>query len=108
MFTVSPEYASQVADLRAFTRELMKDAERNLGTNLDWVAVDHWNTDNPVSICAPAGAPTAARTWSSATAFVNWREACSARCNPVEAGAEVALGDCEHEATMASDAKSVV
>ena len=25
----------------------MKDAERDLGTGLDWVAVDHWNTDNP-------------------------------------------------------------
>ena len=36
-----------MADLRAFTRELMKDAERDLGTGLDWVAVDHWNTDNP-------------------------------------------------------------
>jgi type IV secretory pathway VirD2 relaxase len=46
-FTVSPEDAGQLADLRAFTRELMKDAERDLGTRLDWVAVDHWNTDNP-------------------------------------------------------------
>ena len=37
-----------MADLRAFTRELMKDAEHDLGTGpLDWVAVDHWNTDNP-------------------------------------------------------------
>jgi hypothetical protein len=25
----------------------MADAERDLGTRLDWVAVDHWNTDNP-------------------------------------------------------------
>jgi type IV secretory pathway VirD2 relaxase len=31
----------------AFTRELMKDAERDLGTRLDWAVVDHWNTDNP-------------------------------------------------------------
>jgi type IV secretory pathway VirD2 relaxase len=46
-FTVSPEDASQMADLRAFTRELMADAERDLGVQLDWVAVDHWNTDNP-------------------------------------------------------------
>ena len=36
-----------MADLRAFTRELMADAERDLGTRLDWVAVDHWDTDNP-------------------------------------------------------------
>jgi type IV secretory pathway VirD2 relaxase len=36
-----------MVDLRAFTRELMGDMERDLGTRLDWVAVDHWNTDNP-------------------------------------------------------------
>jgi type IV secretory pathway VirD2 relaxase len=46
-FTVSPEDAGQLADLRAFTRELMRDAESDLGTGLDWVAVEHWNTDNP-------------------------------------------------------------
>jgi len=46
-FIVSPKDAAQMADLRAFTRELMGRAERDLGTRLDWVAVDHWNTDNP-------------------------------------------------------------
>jgi type IV secretory pathway VirD2 relaxase len=46
-FIVSPEDAGQLEDLRTFTRELMADAERDLGTQLDWVAVDHWNTDNP-------------------------------------------------------------
>jgi type IV secretory pathway VirD2 relaxase len=46
-FTVSPEDAIRMADLRAFTRELMADAESDLGAKLDWVAVDHWNTDNP-------------------------------------------------------------
>jgi len=34
-------------DLRAFTRDLMRHAERDLGTRLDWVAVDHWNTEQP-------------------------------------------------------------
>ena len=46
-FIVSPEDATELEDLRAFTRDLMACAERNLGTRLDWVAVDHWNTDNP-------------------------------------------------------------
>ena len=46
-FIVSPEDAGEMTDLRAFTRELLGDAERDLGTNLDWIAVDHWNTDNP-------------------------------------------------------------
>jgi len=46
-FIVSPEDAGQLEDLRAFTRDLMAQAERDLGTSLDWVGVDHWNTDNP-------------------------------------------------------------
>jgi type IV secretory pathway VirD2 relaxase len=46
-FMVSPEDAHEMADLRGFTRELMKDAERDLGTRLDWLAIDHRNTDNP-------------------------------------------------------------
>ncbi len=46
-FIVSPEDAGEMADVRAFTRELMTDMQADLGTRLDWVAVDHWNTDNP-------------------------------------------------------------
>jgi type IV secretory pathway VirD2 relaxase len=46
-FIMSPEDANEMQDLRAYTRELMNDASRDLGTRLDWVAIDHWNTDNP-------------------------------------------------------------
>lgn len=46
-FIVSPEDAEQLDDLRAFTRDLMAQMERDLGTQLTWVAVDHWNTDDP-------------------------------------------------------------
>jgi type IV secretory pathway VirD2 relaxase len=46
-FIVSPEDAEQLSDLKAFTRDLMGQAERDLGTKLDWIGVDHWNTDNP-------------------------------------------------------------
>ena len=46
-FIISPEDAPEMADLRASTRELMARAERDLGTRIDWVAVDHWNTDQP-------------------------------------------------------------
>ena len=46
-FIVSPEDAGELADVRAFTRELMTEMAQDLGTKLDWVAVDHWNTDNP-------------------------------------------------------------
>ena len=46
-FIVSPEDAAEIGDLKTFTRELVADMERDLGTRLDWIAVDHWNTDNP-------------------------------------------------------------
>ncbi|MBU2655760.1 relaxase/mobilization nuclease domain-containing protein [Acidomonas methanolica] len=46
-FIIGPEDATDMADLTAFTRDLMKQAEQDLGTRLDWVAVSHWNTDNP-------------------------------------------------------------
>ncbi|MHA7776013.1 relaxase/mobilization nuclease domain-containing protein [Roseibium sp. M-1] len=46
-FIVSPEDASDLADLRPFSRNLMCQMEKDLDTDLDWVGVDHWNTDNP-------------------------------------------------------------
>lgn len=46
-FIVSPEDATQMSDLKGFTRELMHQAEKDLGAKLDWIGVDHWNTDNP-------------------------------------------------------------
>lgn len=46
-FIVSPEDAAELTDLKAFTRDLASQIQADLGTKLDWVAVDHWNTDNP-------------------------------------------------------------
>ena len=46
-FIVSPDDAAELSSLRSFTRELMDQASRDLGTRLDWVAVDHWNTEHP-------------------------------------------------------------
>lgn len=46
-FIVSPEGAVEMADLKSFGRELMARMEKDLGTKLDWIGVDHWNTDNP-------------------------------------------------------------
>ncbi|RIV84003.1 DUF3363 domain-containing protein [Aurantiacibacter xanthus] len=46
-FIVSPEDAGQMRDLKTFTRELMGQMEKDLGTRLDWRGVEHWNTDNP-------------------------------------------------------------
>lgn len=46
-FIVSPEDAVEMSDLKTYARDLMGQMERDLGTRLDWVGVDHWNTDNP-------------------------------------------------------------
>ena len=46
-FIVSPDDAGELESLRSFTRELMDQASRDLGTRLDWVAIDHWNTEHP-------------------------------------------------------------
>jgi type IV secretory pathway VirD2 relaxase len=48
-FIVAPEDADRLADLRGFTRDVMRQMEEDLGTNLDWVAVDHFNTGHPHS-----------------------------------------------------------
>ncbi|MFZ3361099.1 MAG: DUF3363 domain-containing protein, partial [Xanthobacteraceae bacterium] len=48
-FIVAPEDAAQLSDLRAFTRDVMRQMEKDLGTQLDWVAVDHFNTGHPHS-----------------------------------------------------------
>jgi len=46
-FIVSPEDGAELEDLRTYTRHLVGRMEADLGTRLEWVAVDHWNTDNP-------------------------------------------------------------
>jgi len=46
-FIISPEDAGDMTDLKAFTRDLARQMEADLGTRLEWVAADHWNTDNP-------------------------------------------------------------
>lgn len=46
-FIVSAEDADQYRDLKPFTRRLMRQMEEDLGTSLDWVAVDHFNTGHP-------------------------------------------------------------
>ena len=45
-FVVSPEHGARL-DLRAHTRALVEQLERDLGTRLEWAAVEHHNTDHP-------------------------------------------------------------
>lgn len=46
-FIVSPEDGAGYENLRPVTRRLMAQMEQDLGTKLDWVAVDHFNTGHP-------------------------------------------------------------
>jgi len=46
-FIVSPEDGAEYDDLNDLTRRLMARMEEDLGTKLDWVAVDHFNTGHP-------------------------------------------------------------
>jgi type IV secretory pathway VirD2 relaxase len=46
-FIVSAEDGLELEDLKGFTRQLMRRMEIDLETRLDWVAVDHWDTDKP-------------------------------------------------------------
>ena len=48
-FIVAPEDGPAFDHLRDFTRDLMAKMEEDLGTTLDWVAVDHFDTGHPHS-----------------------------------------------------------
>jgi hypothetical protein len=44
---LSPEDGTAYEDLKPFTRDVMAQVEKDLGTTLDWVAVDHHDTGHP-------------------------------------------------------------
>lgn len=46
-FIFSAEDGAELTNARDTTRELMKQMEADLGTRLDWIAVDHHNTGHP-------------------------------------------------------------
>lgn len=48
-FIVAPEDGAQYEDLKPLVRRWMRQVEQDLGTKLDWVAVDHYNTGHPHS-----------------------------------------------------------
>ncbi|MGD1006323.1 MAG: hypothetical protein ABR980_03710, partial [Ignavibacteriaceae bacterium] len=43
---ISPEMAHKL-DLKGHVRAVMGQVEKDLGTKLEWIAIDHYNTDNP-------------------------------------------------------------
>ncbi len=46
-FIVSPEDGHRLDDLKPFIRDLAQQMEIDLETRLDWIAVDHHNTEHP-------------------------------------------------------------
>ena len=46
-FIIAAEDGEEYEDLKVFTRQLLAQMEQDLGTKLDWVAVDHFNTGHP-------------------------------------------------------------
>ncbi len=46
---LSPENGGRLGDLKSYVRTVMERAEAELGSRLEWVAVNHHDTDNPHS-----------------------------------------------------------
>jgi type IV secretory pathway VirD2 relaxase len=44
---VSPEHGADIPDMTSYVREMMRRVQRDLDTKLEWVAINHHNTDNP-------------------------------------------------------------
>lgn len=44
---ISPENGDKIKDMQSYVRDVMKDAEKELGTKLNWTAAVHQNTDHP-------------------------------------------------------------
>jgi Protein of unknown function (DUF3363) len=44
---IAPESASRMEYLKGYVRDVMAQMESDLGIKTEWVAVNHWNTDNP-------------------------------------------------------------
>jgi type IV secretory pathway VirD2 relaxase len=69
-FIVSAEDGVELTDPRATTRDLMKQMEGDLGTKLDWIAVDHHNTGHPHTHIIVRGATDDAKTLNIAGDYI--------------------------------------
>lgn len=58
---IAPEDGASLGELRPYIRQLMRTVDRDLGCGTDWIAVDHWNTDNPHSHLVVRGRDTRGR-----------------------------------------------
>lgn len=69
-FIVSSEDGVSFDTLRSFTRELMAKMEQDLGTTLDWVAVDHFDTGHPHTHVLLRGATENGKTLNIAGDYI--------------------------------------
>lgn len=46
-FVVAPEDSQQMQDLTGFTKDLVSQVEKDLGSKLDWIAANHYDTGQP-------------------------------------------------------------
>ena len=69
-FIVSPEDGAALENLRGFTRDLMAKMEEDLRTNLDWVAVDHFDTGHPHTHVLVRGATEDGKTLNIAGDYI--------------------------------------
>jgi type IV secretory pathway VirD2 relaxase len=46
-FIISPEDSAKLQNLSAFTKDVVAKMESDLGTKLDWIAADHYDTGQP-------------------------------------------------------------
>lgn len=46
-FVVAPEDSPHMQDLTGFTKDLVMQMEKDLGTKLDWIAANHYDTGQP-------------------------------------------------------------
>ncbi len=82
---ISPERGSDIPDMTAYVRKVMARVEKDLasagaiekGTKLEWIAINHHNTDNPHAACLCfAGSKRTGKTWSFLAPI--WRTECGA------------------------------
>jgi hypothetical protein len=70
-FIVAPEDSDRLTDLRGFTRDVVGQMEKDLGTEIDWVAVDHFNTDHPHSHVVIRGKDDTGKDLIIAQGYIN-------------------------------------
>lgn len=46
-FILSPEFGQDMDSMEKFTKDFMAKLEKDMGVPIEWVAVDHYNTDHP-------------------------------------------------------------